>query len=441
MFKKIKMRIKNIAWKINQNDVIDNKMNELLSITKHINEEIDNITDINNNLIDMNFVNKKLIVDSNNFNLDIENVKKDKTPNKILIAGFYGALNTGDELMLLSLLKSIKTKNVYIMLSNNEGLIPKYQYGNIKFLRYPVSTADCEKIASLFEVIIWGGGAHIDDTHFGIGNYPMSIADMYTYINVSMIQMNKKVISLSLSTNKYLNNHQYLTYLKYIINNSYYFSLRDENSIKTIQKYIKLDKPIKFDHDLVFLSDSIFNKKRIKNNNIKVITFINIYNDELYDINKKIINKVNKFYNGKCEIRLLEFYNYRDNDYKYIERIKKDLSCQNIIFCPIITDIDKLADFLLESDLVISERYHGILLANILGIDTISVLYSNHPHYYNKIMGLYDYYKFNSNIIKINDDNFMDAFEILLDTYKKNIKVDLKKYNKQLKRQIETLDI
>lgn len=440
MWNKIKKNIKNLAWKISQNGVLDNKLDDLLSKTSNLNERINNINNLNNNIMNINFEIKKMIVDSNNFNLDIENVIKDKSQNKILIAGFYGALNTGDELMLFSLLNKIKSKNVYIMLSNNEGLIPKYQYGNIKFVRYPVSTADCEKIVSLFDVIIWGGGAHIDDTNFCIGNYPISFAEMYTYINTSMINMHKKVISLSLSTNKNLDNRQYLVYLKYIIDNSYYFSLRDENSINSVKKAIELDKPINFDHDLIFLNDSIFPKTKTKKNSKKVITFINIYNDELYEINKAIIKKVYEIFGEECEIRLLEFYNYRDNDYRYIKNIQRDLAYNNIKFYPIITDIDKLSDFLLQSDLVISERYHGILLANILGLDTISVLYCNHPHYYNKVMGLYDFYKFSANIITINDDNFINDFENILKNYKKNNKQDLNKYNKEIKEKLNRLD-
>ena len=43
-----------------------------------------------------------------------------------------------------------------------------------------------------------------------------------------------------------------------------------------------------------------------------------------------------------------------------------------------------------ECDVVISMRYHGALLGLMNGCRTFSLLYTQHPHYYNKMMDLYE---------------------------------------------------
>lgn len=69
---------------------------------------------------------------------------------KVLICGFYGAFNLGDELMLQTILKNLKNVSnleITIMLCDNP-YTDTTKYGKCKFIHYPRTRNDLNIIAN-----------------------------------------------------------------------------------------------------------------------------------------------------------------------------------------------------------------------------------------------------------------------------------------------------
>lgn len=409
-------KLSNLKKYIKSENVIEllgNQILEIKSLLEHLIEEYSKNKSLLEHLIEEDSKNKY-------FNYEFQKVKNNKISNKILICGFFGAFNTGDELMLNAVLKRFSNKeNIWIMISDNETIIPSFRYPGYNFVHYFSSVTECELYSDFFDTVIWAGGAHIDDNNFSIGNGSFTFAEMYCSLSLAMINKGKKVISYGLSSNYKLSNKKYRKYLKYIIENSKYFSVRDILSKQVVTDFCHPEKEISIDHDLVIADRtlaSFINREKVKSN---IITIIFIYDEKNFDVLKKIVNVVNSKYNSNCQIRLLSFYDYHEYDCKKIEKIMNELQLNNIVCQEPIIDIDKLCKYLSESDTVIAMRYHAHLLSNILGINTITILYDQHDHYPNKMLATYKMYNFPEKIIYLSDlsnENGFAKFNELLNT-------------------------
>lgn len=425
--KKIKEFIKKIMKRLNSES-----LQKYAELKKRIKELAEHLGYMHNDLYRLD----RTIYNQNLFKKDFELLKQDKSKNKILVAGFFGALNTGDELMLEAMLNYLKDKpNVYVMLSNNENLIPKFNY-DFKYIHYANNMYECEMIAEEFDTVIWAGGAHIDDNNYD--REPLSFAKMYSAISINMIKNNKKVITYGFSSIKNLSNANYKKHLKYIIDNSLYFSVRDELSKKTVEDFCKPKASINVDDDLVFGLESLATVKKADKENNKIV-MINIYSENNYNQIKMLVEQVLKETDKKYTIELLEFYNYHDNDKTYINRIIDELADERLKYVSLKVKSQELVNYLKDASLIVSMRYHGILLANILNVRTVAVLYDIHDHYYNKVTAMYDKYNFNMHKIKYSDisTNNYDEFQKILDT-KESI-VDCKAVFEKTKQKLETI--
>ena len=152
---------------------------------------------------------------------------------KILLAGFYGAINLGDELMLETLLNIVNKNNEYditIMLCDNQN-IDITRYGKYNFIHYPLNETDFNVLANYFDCIIFGGGALIDDVDYECHNKTLTLGRILVDLSMRFIAFDKKVILYGLSTNKELTNKEFIKKFRYIVNHSTYISLRDSNHL------------------------------------------------------------------------------------------------------------------------------------------------------------------------------------------------------------------
>ena len=78
---------------------------------------------------------------------------------RVLIGGYYGARNAGDELMLQSILDKIDSeKNDVTILSAFNYALDSSAYFPYHIIHYPKRISDCIYLAENFDLIIWGGG-------------------------------------------------------------------------------------------------------------------------------------------------------------------------------------------------------------------------------------------------------------------------------------------
>ena len=95
-------------------------------------------------------------------------------------------------------------------------------------------------------------------------------------------------------------------------------------------------------------------------------------------------------YIEKTEIHFIPFYNYHDCDYKFYNEFCEKKSEFNFSIESMAYSFENICQKVRECDVVISMRYHGALLGLMNGCRTFSLLYTQHPHYYNKMMDLYE---------------------------------------------------
>lgn len=322
--------------------------------------------------------------------LEIANLPSD---NGILIMGFYGARNIGDELMLKTLLDYFDKKGVRatVMMSDNYSFDTSY-YAPHKVIHYPRRPDDIAYIVEKFDTFVWGGGATIDDQNYYYNGENTSLAYSAMAISKSAIKNHKKVMVLGVSANRTITDHKFINDLNYVIQGAKFFSLRDENSLKTLKEARVDSEKITIIDDLALSQLDFYNNEK-KNNDKLTIGLVYILNDKtinkLSEYTKKLILYLEKNIKEDVEILMIPFYDYLNNDYEMYKKILKEIENTEInqrILVRIIETIDESVSSLLKCDLAFGMRYHAILLASCAGVKTVAIDYSTeHRHYYNKV--------------------------------------------------------
>lgn len=102
--------------------------------------------------------------------------------NRILLAGWYGERNFGDELMLRTVLSHIpeeSIRNVTIMLWPDLNY-PRFCLDHrINIVHWPNTLWELDAIANSFDALVWGGGAIIDDKQFSDDYFNINVGNIY----------------------------------------------------------------------------------------------------------------------------------------------------------------------------------------------------------------------------------------------------------------------
>ena len=378
--------------------------------------------------------------------LSLEYLSLDKKP-KILICGFYGARNLGDELMLQSVLSFFNEKNirVTILLSDNYGFDASV-YAPHDVIHYPKCSSDILALSNYFETIIWGGGAHLDDFNYKFNREGTSLSYILNKLSMAVIRKGGDVIVLGVSSNKEITNLDYIGDLQFIIDHSKYFSLRDTNSLSTLK-----DAGIRVG-DVRIIDDLAINLLRERSQTKKdkrkiTIGLVYILTEESYrklgSFTKCLIEQIKKETEKEVRIKMIPFYDYCDNDRKWFAKMIEGYRIdQDIVDIVNYSDtMDDLIDVIEECDVIVSMRYHATLVAANLGINTVSLDYSDmHRHYYNKINYIREKYCRDLINYSFSDDIKTVITEIIRATQCQDKMIDyegkVKTYKKALKSEL-----
>ncbi len=309
-----------------------------------------------------------------------------KQPQKrILIAGFFGADNLGDELMLQTLLDYFpkdKLSSVSVMLCDNAAY-DYYHLPGVNFIHQPKNIFDCNLLAQSFDVLIWGGGALIDDCNYNVKSVDLN--NILVDLSKRFIEFDKKVIALGLSTNQQLTNIDYIENLNYVCKHSEHFYLRDPYSEKQL-KDNGIDNVGLMD-DLVFYNKLWKTPQTLKSaSDIKSIGVIWICTPDTEQQFKHMISLIMEKFGNACTIKLIPFYNHLQTDIEFYTRMVEELpDNKNIVILPYTNRIEKIAEEIADTDFMVNMRYHGMLMSNVLNKCAINICYDVHRHYPNKI--------------------------------------------------------
>ena len=334
---------------------------------------------------------------------------------RILITGFYGACNLGDELMLqvlIQCLRELGMDNITVLLCDNEKY-DFFDYPAIQFIHYPKNKFDFNIIAQQYDVLIWGGGAMIDDACYGTDDVSY-LGNMYIELTKRFLAFNKKCISLALSSNRRLKNEKYIEALKYVIENSTYFSTRDKYTSELLREIGIAEDKIHFLDDLVFSSNKwnrIRQESYKKKGTKQIIGIVFVCYESTRELLKTTIQDIAYFYQNveraEYEIRCIPFYAYNDNDYNFyrsvIDEVKEENGEIQISVCPYRKKFEDIIKELYSLDFVINMRYHAMLLSMMLGKTSLNICLDNHEHYYNKVRFITELGRYDDSVIMLSE--------------------------------------
>ncbi|BEP28270.1 polysaccharide pyruvyl transferase CsaB [Helicovermis profundi] len=316
---------------------------------------------------------------------------------KILISGFYGSGNVGDEAILESMINRIKKIDVNAELT----VISKNQKSTKR--DHKVKTLGRNDFRGFFrvlrktDILISGGGSLLQDA--------TSVKSLVYYIAVifSGIIFRKKVMIYSQGIGP-INNIFFRFFLGKLLNFADIVTVREENSKKDLIKmgvkkeiYVTADTVIDFDYSKLEnnKNEYLFNndKKTIGLSLKSNVIFSNLNLDKNI---KDFIDKILKNYN----ILFIPFY--FNQDIKIIDFLIDnkiiDLANKNIKIIDKELNFKKVLNIMKDVDMLVGERLHSLIFASILNVPFIGMSYDPKIDYFLEDIGL-------KSIFNINDFN------------------------------------
>lgn len=300
---------------------------------------------------------------------------------RILIYGWYGENNYGDELLLKAILNilspyhstiqiNVMGSNPKQILKNHSGIFRASKTFYIEprkilstIIKDPINT-----VINLFEndaLIVAGGGA-ISDWNL------TSTKEMFFLIN-HFFSRDKPVYLLGVGAGPISNKESY-SYFYSTLSKAKEITTRDEYSYSELKK-IGLENVI-IGKDLSYYSDIESNScdipKKIKNIGI-VLAPVCMKTKDVYGTLvsecRKLISELVKNYN----VSLIPFqYNY---DCEMMKHVSNDIADLKILYDT--NNIWSIEEYIHSQDLVIGMRYHSLVLSALLNKYIIPIVY--HP--------------------------------------------------------------
>lgn len=158
---------------------------------------------------------------------------------RILVAGWYGAENLGDELMMRTVIEHIpahRLSDTWVLLWDNFEYPRMSLDPRVHVIHYPRSLWELQWYADAFDVLVWGGGAIIDDEQFSNDPFNINTGNLFIHLSSMMLAREKRVLCLGLSTSERLADPQFTRKLEAVIAGCDAFTLRDPLSVETLER-------------------------------------------------------------------------------------------------------------------------------------------------------------------------------------------------------------
>ncbi|MFQ7002167.1 MAG: polysaccharide pyruvyl transferase family protein [Clostridium sp.] len=302
---------------------------------------------------------------------------------KILITGYYGAGNFGDDIMLEAFCKNIKEKNKNIKISILKMYDKKLNINLdkdvkvINFYKIPKLKAKIFKyLVKKYDMFLWvGGTCFTDEDGNGFYNYMNLAKESGTKFGYVGVGIGKLTIKDRIEKTKYL------------LENCDFISFRDKRSYEYAKSIVSKKKNMYLTEDLAYLFiNSVMNKKVVKENKKRkvIVSWRNLLNYKTIEEEKKmidiLINFLKEIMNEKIETDILilpldDIKDYKKNKEIYNELKKFENEKVKVLYKENLTPKEKVTE-ILKGNINISSRLHGIFVSEIANIKTIGISYS-----------------------------------------------------------------
>lgn len=113
---------------------------------------------------------------------------------RILVAGWYGAENLGDELMMRTVIEHIpahRLSDTWVLLWDNFEYPRMSLDPRVHVIHCPRSLWELQWYADAFDVLVWGGGAIIDDEQFSNDSFNINTGNLFIHLSSLMLARKK----------------------------------------------------------------------------------------------------------------------------------------------------------------------------------------------------------------------------------------------------------
>lgn len=303
---------------------------------------------------------------------------------RLLITGYYGAGNFGDDIMLEALCKKILLEQpnvkitVFKLFEKNLDIdLPK----DVKIIEFFKVKGIFRKLYFKFilrknDMFIWGGGTCFTDED-GDG--------LYDYMKIAKEQ-GKKIGYVGVGVGN-LQKQERIEKTKYLMNNLDFISVRDEKSYKYCLENVPNPKRKVFlAEDLAYLYFENRNldkpKKDSDENNTILVSWRNLINYKTEEEETILLEKLIEFLkyllesDKKNNIRIVPLDDRKDIPRcEYIFKKLNSLDKNRVVLVTNLNPEEKVKE-LIKCDINISARLHGIFVSEIVGTKTIGLSYS-----------------------------------------------------------------
>lgn len=292
---------------------------------------------------------------------------------KVLLIGYYGYKNIGDDLMLEGLLGQLLSEHKDIelrvpVMENYFTLVDK----RLKYIPQPSSLLAWLRLIRAVDRIIWGGGTCL---------YPNSGLLWLFFISISSLLLRKKFSFLSIgveNTNKFWS----WAMIRIILHIAHFISLRDKDSYHIAKNIYKVsDKKLLLSYDLAYFM--MGNSPRVHPSppNFRNISFSGHYDFREHQSTKIYATLLDELCETNDEIRIHFLPAHGgiktdDFQHKAIYSLMNEKHKKKIVFYNDLSSSQYLS-IIRTMDFHIGFRLHSIFIAESLNIPYLAVSYAD----------------------------------------------------------------
>ncbi|WP_313341280.1 polysaccharide pyruvyl transferase CsaB [Sedimentibacter sp.] len=293
---------------------------------------------------------------------------------KILLAGYYGFGNLGDEAILEMTLKQIleitDRKNIVVLSGNKEITSKKYNIDTID--RYNVLSI-IHKLRNA-DALVFGGGSLLQDI--------TSKRSIYYYLFLIRLAklMSNKIIMLSQGIGPLINKNS-----KNAVKNTLklvdYITVRDKHSMELLEE-------MGLDRNKVFLSiDPVINLRAGENfvnktGGRKKVCF-SLRNWKNTDVSNKISKIAKKLIENNIDCYFIPFY--YNEDLELIDQVENHLGEKAVYYKERLTT-NEAFDIIKSMDVLVGVRLHSLIFAASANVPFVAVSYDHKvDHFVNSV--------------------------------------------------------
>lgn len=312
----------------------------------------------------------------------------------VILRGYYGRDNLGDELMKTIFINYLKSKDVdlYVMNSAPEQLMNEHGIQTPEELK----TGKSPTIKNLFkrlrriakaDLYIYGGGTILTDKHGWF-----HLAENAVYFVIRRL-LKKKSALISVGSTK-LKSLKGKALCKTLIKSSSVSSIRDTNSYRMLQELTGNSNKLLLASDMVLLSADIIERDVTSIKNKVGLCLMPYYYATFHDRTQDeklfcdIVDALRMIHSQYPELsfELIPIqYGLNDKtDYDFSKRIYDALSQEINISIFKDTDINKKIHRLIECEYLISMRLHALMLSRLCENNVVAINHNEKISYFMK---------------------------------------------------------